>query len=326
MKRLRVACLLATLALAACEAPPPALDRLSIALPAVPHGGLVHIAAAKGYFAEEGLEMTIVPHSHGKAAIEDVLRGRTELAAAAEVVAVPEMMQGSPVAIVANMLSSTSDTVVVARRDRGIERPRDLAGRRVGVTLGTSGEYFLWAFLIRHKMAPDSVTLVDLPPAQIPAALASGAIDATATWHPIVPAARAALGDNAVSFSGEDAYTQTFVVVARSEVLRERPAAIRKLVRALLKAEHLSRSQPDDALELVARGINSESRVLRPVWKDYRFQVGLQQSQLITLEDEARWAMARGYAIKGPVPNFLPYLYLDALLAVEPERVTVARP
>jgi NitT/TauT family transport system substrate-binding protein len=50
-----------------------------------------------------------------------------------------------------------------------------------------------------------------------------------------------------------------------------------------------------------------------------------EQSQLITLEDEARWAMARGYIAMGPVPNFLPHLYLDALLAVQPERVTVLR-
>jgi hypothetical protein len=35
--------------------------------------------------------------------------------------------------------------------------------------------------------------------------------------------------------------------------------------------------------------------------------------------------MARGYVDKGPVPNFLPNLHLDALLAVQPERVTVVR-
>jgi hypothetical protein len=42
-------------------------------------------------------------------------------------------------------------------------------------------------------------------------------------------------------------------------------------------------------------------------------------------EDEARRAMVRGYSPKGPVPDFLPHVYLDALLAVEPERVTVLR-
>jgi NitT/TauT family transport system substrate-binding protein len=43
------------------------------------------------------------------------------------------------------------------------------------------------------------------------------------------------------------------------------------------------------------------------------------------MEEEARWAVARGYVAIGPVPNFLPHLYLDALLALQPERVTVLR-
>jgi len=55
------------------------------------------------------------------------------------------------------------------------------------------------------------------------------------------------------------------------------------------------------------------------------FQVDLLQSQLITLEEQSQWAMARGYAERGPIPNYLPNLYVDALLAVRPERVMVAR-
>ena len=52
-------------------------------------------------------------------------------------------------------------------------------------------------------------------------------------------------------------------------------------------------------------------------------QLDQQQAQLITLEEVARWAMARGHAPQQPMPNFLPHLYLEALLAERPERVTV---
>ncbi|HEY2927545.1 MAG TPA: ABC transporter substrate-binding protein, partial [Albitalea sp.] len=48
-------------------APP---EKLSIALSTTPHAALLHIAAAQGYFADEGLEVTIAPVSHGKAAME----------------------------------------------------------------------------------------------------------------------------------------------------------------------------------------------------------------------------------------------------------------
>ena len=97
------------------------------------------------------------------------------------------------------------------------------------------------------------------------------------------------------------------------------------MLSALLKAEQFKHAYPEEALKLVADRLKIDVKVLQPVWKDFDFKVDLLQSQLITLEDEARWAMARGYAPTGPVPNFLPHLYLDALLAVKPERVTVVR-
>ena len=113
--------------------------------------------------------------------------------------------------------------------------------------------------------------------------------------------------------------------IGRSDFLKGHSKAIEKLVRAMLKAEQFNRAQPEEALNLVAAWLKIDVDALRPTWKQFDFRVNLLQSHLITLEDEARWAMARGYAAKGPVPNFLPHLYLDALLAVQPERVTVLR-
>jgi ABC-type nitrate/sulfonate/bicarbonate transport system substrate-binding protein len=109
----------------------------------------------------------------------------------------------------------------------------------------------------------------------------------------------------------------------RSEFLKGHAKAIEKFLRAMLKAEQFMRSHPEEALKLAAAWLKLDADALRPTWKQFDFRVDLLQSHLITLEDEARWAMARGYAAKGPVHNFLPHLYLDALLAVQPERVTV---
>jgi len=99
---------------------------------------------------------------------------------------------------------------------------------------------------------------------------------------------------------------------------------VQKLVRALLKAEAFNRADPQRAQAVFAERLKVDPRALQG-WQDLDFHVDLRQSQLVTLEDEARWAMARGYADARAVPNFLPHLYLDALLAVQPERVTVVR-
>lgn len=298
-------------------------ETLRIALPALPQHALLHVAAAKGYFTEEGLNVTFLPASHGVMALNLLAQGKADLAVAAEVPLVISVMKGDALGIAATMLRVSNMHAVVARRDRGIAAPRDLPGKKVGATFGTSGEYFLWAYLIRNKIAPDSVTLVDLLPGQIAPALAKGTIDAGTSWHPHVLDAQNALAENGRLFTANNVYTQSVVVVGRSEFLKGHANAIEKLVRAMLKAERFMRSHPEETLKLVAEWLKMDVEALRPVWKDLSFRVELQQSELMTLEDEARWAMARGYVPKGPVPNFLPHLYLDALLAVEPERVTV---
>lgn len=301
------------------------VEKLRIALPVLPHTALMHVAAAKGYFTDEGLDVSILPVSHGVAALSDVRQDKADLAVASEVPFVISVMQGAALGMIASLVSTSNDNIIIARRDRAIAAPRDLAGKKIGVTFGTGGSYFFWAFLVRHRLPPDSISLVDLPPDRIVGALANGSVDAVATWQPISFQAQAVLGKNALSFTEPDAYRTTMAAVGRSEFLKGHVNAIEKLVRAMLKAEEFMRSHPEETLNLAAGWLKIDVDALRPTWKQYDFRVNLLQSQLITLEDEARWAMARGYAPKGPVPNFLPHLYLDALLAVEPERVTVLR-
>jgi ABC-type nitrate/sulfonate/bicarbonate transport system substrate-binding protein len=298
-------------------------ERLSIALPTTPHAALLFIAAAQGYFAAEGLDVTVKPVSHGKAALDLLAQGQVDLASAAEVPFVISLLKGERLGLAATVASVSTEMAVVSRKDRAIRSPRDLAGKRIGVTFGTSGDYFLWAFLIRNKIGPDAVTLVDVPPGRMVHELAQGTIDAVSTWEPIKSQAHLALAGNALSFLESEAYTVTHAVIGASGFLQSRPAAIEKLVRALLRAEDFSQSQPQQALALVASQLKLDVKTLQAGWGDIAFKVDLRQSQLVTLEDEARWAMARGYVDKRPLPNFLSSLYLDALLDLAPERVTV---
>ncbi len=300
-------------------------EALTIALPTTPHAALLYIAASRGYFSAEGLTVTVLPVSHGKAAVDLVAQGRADLASAAEVPFVISVLQQAPLGIATSVLSVSREMAVVARRDRAIRAPRDLTGKRIGVTFGTSGEYFLWAFLIRHKLAPESVTLVDLAPGQLIKALESGQVDAAATWEPIKSRAVALLAENGLVFIEPDAYTVTHVVVGRNDFLLQRTKTVEKLIRALLRAEAFNREHPRAALLLVAEQLKLDVATLEAGWNDIVFEVDLRQSQLVTLEDEARWAMARGHARSGAVPNFLPHLHPEALRAVRPDRVTIVR-
>lgn len=306
-------------------AAPAVTERLSIALPQAPHAGLIHIAAARGFFEARGLAVTVLAQTHGKAALAELLRGGADLAAAADVPIVIEVLKGAPLSIAAAVASASNELAVLARRDRGIALPGDLQGRRVGVTLGTSGEYFLWAFMVRHRLAPQSLILVDLPPTRLVAALRDGSVDAIAAWQPVRHEAELALGDAIASFRAPDAYAQNYVLVGRTEFLSARGEALRRLLLALLDAERFVQADPAQAKALLAERLKLSPDALDPAWRALQLEVDEQQAQLVTLEDVADWAMARGYAPAQPMPNFLAHLNFTALQAASPERVTVVR-
>lgn len=304
-------------------APGPGFEKLRIAVPLVPHAAMYHLAAAKGYFDAENLEVTTVPAVHGKEALDLVMQGKADLATASEFVFVLAALRKAPVAIVASIMSSTNDLAVVARKDRGILEPRDIAGKKVGVTEGTAGEYFLWAFLIRHKLPRESVKLVGLPPAATAASLASGTVDAISTWEPNVTAAQLGLGAGTVTFHEPLAYAETFNLVGRTEFIERHPSAVEKLLRALIRAEQFSQAHPKEAVALVADRLKIDPAALQSTWKKFEFRVELRQSLLNTMEEQASWAVARGDIGNDSIPNFFPALHLKSLLDVGPERVTV---
>lgn len=302
-----------------------AVSKLRIATPLVPHSGLIHLASARGFFRDQGLDVSLLPHTYGKAALADLLRERADLAVAADVPVVVEVLKGAPLSIVASVASASNELAVLGRVDRGIRSPGDLLGHRIGVTLGTSGEYFLWAFLVRHRIAPESLQWVDLAPSELVQALRDGRVDAVAAWQPVRHTAEVAFGKALVSLHAPDAYAQRYVLVGRGEYVQAEQQALRRLLYALTEAESFAHAEPQRAKAALAELIKLSPEGLDPSWQDMTFEVEQQQAQLVTLEDVATWAMARGYAPVQSMPNFLSHLALDPLLAVGPERVTVVR-
>ena len=304
---------------------PPALDRIRVAAPSLQHCGLVFIAAGMGYFREAGIEVVLKPAIHGLEAAESMVEGNADLAIASEIVFVITALKSPGLAMVANVYSSAESLAVVGRRDRAVVLPRDLAGKRVGVTMRTSAEYFLASFLIRNEMPADAVTLVEVAPSDMVRSLVHGEIDAASTWEPVVTQARDALGGGATTFHSGDGYVETMVVFGEGAYVRAHPSVLRGFVAAVLRAEEFARKRPEEALHMVAAQLGVAPAKLRPLWDPGSLKVSLTQPQLSSMEDEARWAMERGYAETRPVPSFLPNMHLDALADAAPLRVTVAR-
>ena len=289
------------------------------------YAGTCPISAAvdKGYFASEGIVPVIQPQTNGRSALEAALRGEANLATVGDVPVMFAAVNNQPVMVVATIFGTEKDYGIVSKKDSGIATPASLKGKRVGVTIRTNGHFFLAMFLNRHKLSANDVTMVNLKPEEFSEALSQGRIDAASTWEPFLGTLHSQLGDNGAIFSGEGLYEGVFNLAGARDYVVGHPETMKKVLRAVIKGARLCKDSPDVARELTAKSMKTDSAKLKAFWPYYQFEVTLDQSLLLALEDETRWAIKNKLTERTEPVNYLNHLYLDAMTAVSPATVTV---
>ena len=151
-----------------------------------------------------------------------------------------------------------------------------------------------------------------------------GQVDAIATWEPYIHRAKKALGDRAVLLPSRAIYREDFYFIARKDFIAQRPEALKRFLTAIEEAQQFILKNKPDAMNIVQRRLNMEQETLSATWNEYVFGLFLDQSILVSLEDEARWAIENNLTTVTKVPNFLGFIHVDALQTIKPEAVTVA--
>ncbi len=300
-------------------------EKITIAYTQAATAILVAISFSKGYFAEEGLDALAQPQPFGKLALASVLEGKADLATVADTPIVLEVMNGNPITTVATIQTSNRDAAIIAVKDRGILSPADLKGKKIGVTLGTSIEFFVDAYLIAHDISRETVTIVDMRPAEMAEAIRAGRVDAVATFNPTLVQLERDLGKSGTFLYDESVYTEHFCVVGMQEYVKHHPEVIKKFLKALVKAETLIDQNPERAKSLVVEFLKIDRVLLDDIWPIYKARVTLGQALLVNLEDQTRWAVKKGLTTRKDMPNYLDFIYIDGLMAVKPEAVTILR-
>jgi ABC-type nitrate/sulfonate/bicarbonate transport system substrate-binding protein len=299
--------------------------KITIAYSTASNAMLMYIAFAKDYFAQEGLNADPQPHDFGKPALQAVIDGKADIATVGDTPIVLAVMNGKKIMTLAVIQTANKNEAIVARRNRGIAKPSDLKGKKIGITLGTTGHFFAKAFLFANGIDTKHIKIIDMKPDEMSAALATGKVDAVSTWNPTLMQLMKKLGNEGIIFFNESLYTEHFCVVAGQEYVMKNPEAIKKVMRALLKAETFAREHPEESRRFVAEFIKTDKVTLDETWDILTLRVTLDQAFIIDLEDQTRWAIKYRLAARRDMPNYLDFIYTDGLTAVKPEAVRIIR-
>ena len=298
------------------------VKKITLAAYAGETGALVYVAEVQGYFEENGLDVTIKDFQSGKAAADALIAGEADIAASADFVFVSNSFDYTDLRVFGTV-ATVEVKELVARKDKGITTIDDLIGKKIGVTKRSGGEFALGRFLIFNALSYKDVELVDLKPSEIVEAVLNGDIDAGFTWDPNVYDIKEELGDNAISWpGGQDFY---FVLLTKEDWIKNNPAAAERFIKSVLEAEDYIKDNSEEAKEFVKDRFDYESDYIDYSWPKQEFTVTLEQAMLISFEDQARWRINNKLTDATRVPNYLDYIYLDALEEVKPGAIGIIR-
>ena len=158
-------------------APARAADQLTLLLDwfVNPDHAPILVAEARGYFAAAGLEVEIISPADPNDPPKLVAAGQAEIAISYQPQLHIQVDQGLPLARIGTLVATPLNSLVVLA-DGGVESIADLAGRKVGFSVGGFEDALLRAMLARHGVSEDAVELVNVNFALTPALL-SGQVD-----------------------------------------------------------------------------------------------------------------------------------------------------
>lgn len=281
------------------------------------------VALEKGYFAESGLNVKVKEVIGGHRAAKALFQGEGDIATSSETIVMRNSFERNDFSVFCTFVTSTNHSKLVTRKDTGIRTVSDLTGKRIGTVTGASAHFFLDELLILNSIDADSVELVHINPESAATVLAEGSVDAVAVWEPWAHLSVQALGDKAVIVPHEKIYIETFNALTTKAFAQARPDLLKKVLRGLLRAVTFIREHPQAAQEMVARRFDKDLSIIQTIWKNFEFDISLDQWLITTLEAEARWAMRRNLVAQSPLPDYLDFLLVAPLKEVAKDKVNL---
>ena len=284
----------------------------------------VWIAENKGYFKKYDLNLTIQEHDSGRNALESMLNDSTiNIATVAQTPVVFNSFNHEPYVIFATMAYSLDDIKVLARKDHHIITPEDLKGKKIGATKRSTGHYFLEGFLAHYHYDLNDVSLHDINASELGKKLEAGEVSAITSWEPHISKAETALGkDNLSLMISPTPFRKDFFFTALKSYSQKHRHELEQFLRALVDAENFIHDNPEESQAIISRRLNTDPELIKRIWDTFTFEISLEQSIMVNLEDEAIWA-AKLSSKKIEIPNYFDFIDKKPLTNVKPHDVNL---
>lgn len=146
---------------------------------------LLSYAQGAGLFAKHGLKAELTAFPAGPAILPALAGNKVDLGWMGEMPAVTGYSNGIPLEVLL-MERKDETNIRLSAKPEAATSLAELKGKRVAASIGSSSHYHLLQALKAGDLTQNDISLVNLPPVNMPPAYAAGQIDAALTWEPAI--------------------------------------------------------------------------------------------------------------------------------------------
>lgn len=298
------------------------LESITIGHVPVESFALLYVAQNQSYFAQNGLNVTILDYATGTTAVEALTSGAVDVAGSSEYVVTVNAVEKQEISIIA-ACGESQIVDLIGRQDHGINAPADLKGKTVATAQGTVAEFDLGRFLIANGLTLQDINLVYLAPAEFASAIGSGSVDAVVSWQIYSEAVRMQLGEGYVEWPLQLDEPFFSVLSCRNDWLASHEQTVQKLLTALSQAEDYLNSNPAQTQQVVKDKFNYTDAYIASVWSQNNCSLQLNPKLPSVMEQEADWMISNNLTTQKTMPAISEYINTAPLRAVKPHAVTL---
>lgn len=235
--------------------------------------GPVFVADAKGFFKEEGINVTVKAFTSGADASEGFRSGGAQFLVASDVPLIYQMVGGDAV-----MLGqfSQNDDMLVMMGNKAVNSPTELKGKKVGLVRKSGSEYMLKRYLEKANLTLNDVEMVNIPPFEQVPAMTNGDVVAVSTWKPFNLKLMGVSNNFKILTENGPVGYRLFsgILVKRSLVTAENQKLLTGVMRALKKgADWLEKAPADEKFALIAAQVKTSPADVREVIQNNRWSM-----------------------------------------------------
>jgi ABC-type nitrate/sulfonate/bicarbonate transport system substrate-binding protein len=264
-----------------------------------PHFAPLFIADAKGFFKQHGLNVTVRLFESGGAAVAAFRGGRADFLSGCDFPTI-SLLQVED-AIVLAPIEHDADSIMISARE-GVQSLKDLKGRKIGIPLRSTSEFFTFRALKDVGLGPKDVDVVNLGPADMLPAVVRGDIDVASWWQPFGWRAEEASGGKVRTLlTAKGYYTLWCPISARRKYVEEHPAEAVAFLKALRDAvQWLNRASLDERATVVTEYAKSDLKTTKQLMALLTYDMTETQEYRASMKEMEEFMLKAGL-IKKPI-------------------------